>query len=127
MEQSPLYQAMMRRAREEGRAEGRVEEACRILLMQGELKFGPPDARARTSIESVSDIEWLERMAVRLICSGSWDELLTPQIQRESGRQKSRAWWPRGRQATAWFVLADRRFGPDNGEIRRPARVGDRG
>src|ERR1700730_15833741 len=67
MEQSATYQAIVRRGREEGREEGRAEEARRILLLQGEAKFGPPDAATRAALESLGDLGRLEELSVRLI------------------------------------------------------------
>src|SRR5438876_1884033 len=45
MEQSATYQAIVRR--------GRAEEARRMLLLQGETKFGPPDAATQAALESI--------------------------------------------------------------------------
>src|ERR1700730_13519356 len=62
MEQSATYQAIVRRGREEGRA----EEARRILLLQGELKFGAPDAPTRDALEATTDVPRLEDLTARL-------------------------------------------------------------
>jgi hypothetical protein len=86
MEQSTTYQAIVRRGREEGRA----QEAQRILLLQGELKFGAPDPRSRAAIEAINDISRLEKMTARLLNARSWDELLAPQApRRRNGRRPS--------------------------------------
>jgi len=87
MEQSTTYQAIVRRGREEGRA----EEARRMLLLQGETKFGPPDPDTRAVIESIDDLTRLEELGVRLMSAGSWQELLTAQPQRRrNGRRRPR-------------------------------------
>jgi predicted transposase YdaD len=86
MEESATYQAIVRRGREEGRAEGER----RALLLQGEAKFGPPDAAARAAIEAVSDLARLEELLVRFVNAASWEELLAPLAQRHGGRRRSR-------------------------------------
>jgi len=87
MEESATYQAIVRR----GRTEGRAEEARRVLLLQGEAKFGPPDAARRGVIENLSDLARLEDLAIRLIHASSWDELLAPPARpRRNGPRKAR-------------------------------------
>jgi hypothetical protein len=54
MEQSATYQAIRRRER--------TEEARRILLLQGETKFGPPDPAARAAIEQLDDLAQREAL-----------------------------------------------------------------
>jgi predicted transposase YdaD len=76
MEQSATYQAIMRR--------GRAEEARRILLLQGETKFGAPDAAGKAAIESIDDLPRLEELGVRLINADSWQELLPKAVKRRS-------------------------------------------
>jgi predicted transposase YdaD len=86
MEESATYQAIVRRGREEGRAEG----ARRLLLLQGEAKFGPPDAAARAALESIDDLARLEELGVRLMSAGSWQEVLPSQARRRrNGRRRS--------------------------------------
>ncbi len=85
MEESVTYQAIVRRGREEGRGEGER----RILLLQGETKFGPPSAAVRAALESVSDTAQLEKLGVRLMSAGSWEELLGPRPRRD-GRRRSK-------------------------------------
>src|SRR5438876_579558 len=68
MEQSTTYQAIVRR--------GRAEGARRMLHLQGETKFGPPDAATQAAIESIDDLKQLEELCVRLMSAGSWQELL---------------------------------------------------
>jgi predicted transposase YdaD len=89
MEQSATYQAIVRRGREEGREAGRAEEARRMLLLQGETKFGPSDAAARAALESIDDLALLEQLAVRFVSAGSWQELL-PSPPQPRRRRRSR-------------------------------------
>jgi predicted transposase YdaD len=87
MEESATYQAIVRRGREEGRA----EEARRmLLLLLGETKFGPPDDVARAALESIGDLARLEALGVRFVNADSWQELLTPPApRRRNGRRRS--------------------------------------
>jgi predicted transposase YdaD len=90
MEESATYQAIFRRAREEGREEGRIEGARRMVLLQGEAEFGPPDAGTRAALERIDDLARLEALAVRLLSAGSWQEVLPPQAPpRRSGRRRT--------------------------------------
>ena len=82
MEESTTYQAIVRR--------GRAEEARRMLLLQGETKFGPPDAGARAVLESIGDLAQLEELGVRLMTVASWQQLLPPQAKRGQGRRRVR-------------------------------------
>jgi hypothetical protein len=68
MEESSTYRAIVRR--------GRVEEARHMLLLQGETKFGPPDAAARAALENITEVAELEELGLRLLAVESWQELL---------------------------------------------------
>jgi len=68
MRESVTYQAIVE--------EGRVEEGQRIILRQGRLRFGPPDARTTAAVESIADVDRLEALSERLLEVGSWEELL---------------------------------------------------
>jgi predicted transposase YdaD len=80
MKESSTYQAILAEGRTEGRAEGRVEgraeEARRLLRLLGDRRFGPPDARNRAAIESLTSVERLEQLTERLLEASGWDELL---------------------------------------------------
>jgi hypothetical protein len=83
MEQSATYQAIVRR--------GRAEEARRVLLLQGEQKFGPPDDATRAAIETIGDLTKLEEFLMRFVNAGSWHELLPPDpSRRRTSRRRSR-------------------------------------
>ena len=72
MRDSLTYQAIL----EEGRAEGRAEGEQRLLLRLGTARFGQPDARTRSRVEGITDIETLDRLGERLLTVSSWGELL---------------------------------------------------
>ncbi len=76
MRESTTYQAILAEGRAEGEAQGRAEEARRILLRLGRRKFGPPEARIGAELRRVADLEQLERLADRELVASSWDELL---------------------------------------------------
>jgi hypothetical protein len=76
MEESTTYQAIIAKGRAEGRVEGQAAEARKILLRQGTKRFGSPDARTRSAIEAIADVDRLEQLTERLLDVSSWDELL---------------------------------------------------
>src|SRR5262249_8269317 len=91
MEESTTYQAIVRRGREEGREQGRVEGGRRLLLLQGETKFGPPDASTRAASQSINDPARLEELGVRWVSASSWQELLAqPTPRRRNGGRRAK-------------------------------------
>jgi predicted transposase YdaD len=73
----------------EGRAEGAIEEAQRMLLLAGSRPFGPPDETTRAAIEAIRDVQKLEELLPRVFEVGSWPELLGrpgPRRRRRNGR-----------------------------------------
>ncbi len=78
MQESTTYQKILREGRNEGQKAGRITEAQRLLLLQGEIRFGVPEARTRSAIEAIQDIERLERMSKRILDADihDWDGLL---------------------------------------------------
>jgi len=64
------------RGEAKGKAEGKAEEARALLLLQGRKRFGEPTAGQREALSGVADLGHLERLALRLLDAGSWDELL---------------------------------------------------
>jgi predicted transposase YdaD len=90
MEESATYRAIVRKGREAGLEEGRAEEARRVLLLQGELKFGAPDTAIRAMLEGTSDVAQLEKLAARLMSAGSWQELLPRARPHRNGRRKAK-------------------------------------
>jgi predicted transposase YdaD len=74
MKESVIYQAIV----EEGRAEGRVEEARNLLLRIGAEHFGaPPSAALRKRIQAIQNIGQLEEMAVHVVRLRSWEEVFS--------------------------------------------------
>ena len=72
MKESATYQAII----EEGRVEGRVEEARAILLRQGTKRFGPPTPQTQAALDAITAIDRLELLSERLLDVENWDELL---------------------------------------------------
>jgi hypothetical protein len=68
MEESVTYQAILRK--------GRTQEAQAMLLRVGSEKLGEPDEQSRAAVEAIQDTERLEGLAVRVLRSSSWEELL---------------------------------------------------
>lgn len=72
MRDSLTYQAIL----EEGRAEGRAEEARELLIELGSSRYGAPDARTLAALRAINDRERLHRLAARLFAASGWAELL---------------------------------------------------
>jgi hypothetical protein len=72
MEESSTYQRILSK----GVDRGRRDEARRILLRQGRIKFGEPDPSVRALIEGIDQLERLENLGDRLLWVTSWQELL---------------------------------------------------
>jgi predicted transposase YdaD len=72
MRESSTYQAIL----EEGREEGRVEGARRLLLRLGTRKLGAPDASTEASLARIDDLDVLERLSDDLLTAASWTDLL---------------------------------------------------
>jgi hypothetical protein len=75
MKESVTYQAII----EEGREEGRVEEASRLLLDLGVAAFGPASPEVEAAIRCITDLNRLHRMIHRLQQASSWEDLLATQ------------------------------------------------
>jgi predicted transposase YdaD len=78
MRESTTYQAILTEGRNEGLIEGRVTEAQRLLLLQGEIRFGVPDETTRSAVEAIQDLERLEGMSKRVLDTNiqDWNGLL---------------------------------------------------
>jgi predicted transposase YdaD len=72
MELSSVYQLILSR----GTEKGKLEEARRMLLRPGRIKFGEPDAATVSALEAISDINRLEELSERLLQVSTWKELL---------------------------------------------------
>jgi hypothetical protein len=85
MKESTTYQAILR----EGQKEGALSELKRVLLLQGERRFGPPDPRSKVALEKIDDVGRLEEMSVRLLSvRGCQDLLGQPAPRRRNGRRR---------------------------------------
>ncbi len=75
MKESTTYQAI----KEEGRAEGRLEEVREDIRVLGEEKFRsslPP--HVQTLLEGILDVEQLKQFLKRILEVDTWDKLMTP-------------------------------------------------
>jgi predicted transposase YdaD len=93
MEESDTYQAIIEKGEAKGRAdgiaEGRAEEARRILLRLGTKVFGVPDAATKGSIATIVNPEQLEVLIERVPEVKTWRELLgKPRAPRRNGRKR---------------------------------------
>jgi hypothetical protein len=68
LEESSTYQMLLDR--------GRIDEARKLVLRQGQTRFGPPGEEPRKAIEAINDLDRLERLSDRLLEVSSWSELL---------------------------------------------------
>jgi predicted transposase YdaD len=85
MKESATYQAILA----EGRAEGRAEEAKRLLLHLGGKRFGPPSAQTRAALEGIDSVERLEQLTEYLLEVSGWDELLATGRPARRSRRRS--------------------------------------
>jgi predicted transposase YdaD len=72
MRESTGYQMIL----DEGREEGALREARKLLLQLGRLKFGAPEPDVETAIQAINDLARLERMSARLLDVTTWQDLL---------------------------------------------------
>jgi hypothetical protein len=56
--------------------EGRMKQAQEDILMYGEEKFGPPQEALKAQLNSITDLQRLERMIRRTVKAASWQEIL---------------------------------------------------
>jgi hypothetical protein len=87
MKESSTYQAIL----EEGRGEGAVVEAKKVLRFLGEDAFGPPDTRSNAAIERLSNLIQLESLIRRIQTVASWRELLGQSTSSQPRRQRRRS------------------------------------
>ncbi len=92
MEESVIYQKLIRKGEAKGKAEGKAEEARHMLLLQGCSRFGePPPEAAVAALDALTDVGQLEELGVRLLGASSWQELLglAGPSRRGRGRRKT--------------------------------------
>ena len=68
MKESVTYQAIIE--------EGEIKRSKKMLLLQGNRRFGPADASTQAAIEAIDDLDRLEELGLRLLEVGNWKELL---------------------------------------------------
>jgi len=73
----------------EGRNEGAVVEARKLLRIIGESRFGPPDAQTAAAIEAIDDLARLEDLAARLQAAENWQALLGSRPANARKRRRS--------------------------------------
>jgi hypothetical protein len=56
--------------------EGRVEEAQKMILRQGRIRWGDASEETRAALIKIDDLDRLERMGDRVLSATSWQELL---------------------------------------------------
>lgn len=76
MKESSTYQAILQEGREEGRSEGAVAEAKKLLRAFGGRRLGEPDSQTVAAIERIEELALLEDLCNRLDSVRSWQELL---------------------------------------------------
>ncbi len=76
IEESSVYQAILKKGEAQGRVEGRAEEAREILIFLGSRKLGRPDERTEARITAIGDRDRLHELIARVNQVAIWDELL---------------------------------------------------
>lgn len=56
--------------------EGQEKATREIILVLGEDRFGPPDESVKASLNHISDLNRLKRMARQTPKASSWQEIL---------------------------------------------------
>lgn len=78
MRESSTYQAILEEGRVEGRGEGAVAEAKKVLRLLGDDAFGIPASRTAAAIERINDLAQLEDLLRRVRSATSWQDLIGP-------------------------------------------------
>jgi hypothetical protein len=56
--------------------EGRIDQARKSVLRQGQKKFGPPTDEVVTTVNGIAELERLNRLQDRILDVSTWQELL---------------------------------------------------
>ena len=56
--------------------EGEEKGLRRMILAQGNDRFGPPDESVKASLNNITDLDRLERIGLQMHKARSWQELL---------------------------------------------------
>ncbi len=67
LEDNTFVQYLLEKGEAKGQAEGRVEEARKILLRQGGVRFGPPTPQVEAALAAITDLDRLEELGVRIL------------------------------------------------------------
>ena len=58
-----------------------VKRARKDILLVGEKRLGPSDESVKRRLDSITDLESLERMILQAVTAASWQEIVdTPQV-----------------------------------------------
>ncbi len=80
MKESSTYRLIFNEGRAsgkaEGKAEGRAEGERTIILRQGRIRFGAPNADTLARLESITSLTRLEQLSLRLLSVETWEELV---------------------------------------------------
>lgn len=84
MRESVTYQAILEegeaigeaRGQAIGEARGEARGEMKMLLLWGSKRLGEPDANTLATLQSITQVEVLERLGIRLLEVESWGELL---------------------------------------------------
>src|SRR5262249_52103329 len=76
MEESVTYQGILEKGEARGEAKGEVKEARRLVLLQGNKRFGPAPPEVTAALQAITDTDKLEQLGLRLLDVESWHELL---------------------------------------------------
>jgi predicted transposase YdaD len=76
IEESSVYQGILKKGEAIGEAKGAAKEARTILLRQGSKRLGPPDERIRQRIAAITEMDRLRGLLNRILDVPSWDEIL---------------------------------------------------
>jgi predicted transposase YdaD len=85
MRESSTYQAIL----EEGRGEGALAEAKKVLRLLGDDAFGIPDTRMAAAIERITELTQAEDLLRRVRSAASWQDLLGPLVADSRKRRRS--------------------------------------
>ncbi len=96
MKESSTYQAILEEGRQlgrqmglmEGRSEGAVAEAKKLLRIAGSRRFGAPDAPTMAVLERIEDLVRLEDLFNRVDTVTSWQELFGPPVADSRKRRR---------------------------------------
>jgi len=75
--ESVTYQEMVGEGIEIGLRRGAQQALQEAILLSGHERFGKPNEEVVNAIHSVTDVDRLRRMLVRLLHVSSWQELLS--------------------------------------------------